>query len=114
MAIHSAARTAGKPMITEREIVRPPPTTRSAAARSIRPSRRGAAGGTKITRPFPPQNEPGHHRDLSRKHRGEDEQAPKRSAPEFPDAGLALGTDDRSGRGRACGIERIHQRAFKF
>src|SRR5437879_5172536 len=38
MAIHSAARTAGSPMITESEIVRPPPTTWIAAARSIGPS----------------------------------------------------------------------------
>src|ERR1700681_669446 len=40
MAIHNAARTAGRPMITESETVRPPPTTWIAAARSIGPPRR--------------------------------------------------------------------------
>src|SRR5437762_3427725 len=39
MASQSAASTAGRPMITESEIVRPPPTTCVAAARSIGPSR---------------------------------------------------------------------------
>ena len=51
--------------------------------------------GGNIDRPFPPQHEPGHDRDLSDKHRGEDEQAPQRGAPEFPDAGRPPGGNDR-------------------
>src|ERR1700704_3901269 len=46
MAIHSAASTAGSPMITESETVRPPPTTWIAAAISIGPSRRNTNQAT--------------------------------------------------------------------
>src|SRR5216684_6700084 len=46
MAIQSAASTAGRPMITESEMVRPPPTTWIAAAISIGPSRRNTNQAT--------------------------------------------------------------------
>src|ERR1700716_2665352 len=46
MAIQSAARTAGKPMITESEIVRPLPRTWMAAATSNGPSCRNANQAT--------------------------------------------------------------------
>ena len=49
-------------MITESEIVRPPPTHADAAAKSNGPSLR--------------QHEPGDHRDLPVERRGEDEQTP--------------------------------------
>src|SRR5476651_1298784 len=51
MAIHSAASTAGSPIITESEIVRPPPTTWIAEAMSSSPSRRNTNQATTATCP---------------------------------------------------------------
>jgi len=70
--------------------------------------------GGHVDRPLPPQHEPGHHSDLSDKHHGEDEQAPQRRAPEFPDTRWARGGINRRERGRTFGIEDVHQFAFKF
>jgi len=46
VAIQAASSTAGKPMITDSETVRPPPTTWIAAAMSNGPSRRSTNQAT--------------------------------------------------------------------
>src|ERR1700733_4797815 len=70
--------------------------------------------GGDIDRSILPQDKIGDDSDLPDKHRGEDEQAPKKSAPEFPDARWALAWDHRHRRGRFCGYYAgIHQLAFK-
>ncbi len=71
-------------MITESEMVTP-------AAEDVDRRRH-------VKRPLLAQNEPGHHRDLADKHRGKDEQAPQRGAPEFPDPRRALDGGDGNGQ----------------
>ena len=66
--------------------------------------------GGHVERTALPQHQKGDDGDLADKHAAEDEQAPQRRAPEFPDAGWALGGRER--HGRIFGSESIHQLAF--
>ena len=58
-----------------------------------------------------PQHKVDDDRELAEEHRGEDEQAPQRRAPEFPDVRRPVGNRGRDFNG-TCGSKGIHQMAF--
>ncbi len=96
MASHTAASVAGRPMVTD-----------SASAAGSRPTpldRHQVEGIATV----PDQIEDG--TDLAEKHRDEDEQAPHRRAPEFPDARRSW----RHGHRREIGIEGVHNQALSL
>ena len=94
IAIHSAASTAGKPIITESEIVRPAPTTWTAAEISIGPPRRSI---NQATTPIWPMNIAA---KMNRPHNAVPQNLQMRGGRWVPMIGVSAGAADPTGISR--------------